>query len=195
MSRIPLVDTDDVPESKRHLLQSMATTNDIAEEYRHLLSGDERNVYRVVGHVLPALESFRDYAGTVRDELALAERQCELVILTAANELGSRYEWHQHVRIGLNEGLTVEEIRAIESDDVDGFSPPDETLVRYVRDFVRGDVTDDRHQQAREYFEEDTLVGIGLLVGVYLTIARLLDATAVETEEPFVGWDLSGLRE
>lgn len=193
MARISLKETDDFPESKQHLLRSMATADDLSEQYRHLLSDDERNVYRVIGHQPPALESFRSYASTVRENLAVTERQCELVILSTASELRSAYEWHQHVRIGLDAGLLPEEIQAIEADDLDDFSAADRALSRYVRGVVRGSVTEQLHEQARAHYDEKTMVGIGLLAGVYLTIAQLLDAFAVETEEPFVGWDLSNL--
>ncbi|SEH17818.1 Carboxymuconolactone decarboxylase family protein [Natronorubrum sediminis] len=191
MVRVPYVNRDDLPAEKRDLLRSFRA--ETPEEYRHLLSSEERNVYRTLAHVPNSLEQFRAFGGTLREELGLDPRERELVILTAANALGSAYEWHQHVRIGLAEGLSREEILAISDRRYESFEGTERALVEYVDAYVAGSVDDETFGVLSERVNESKIVGIGLLAGMYIVIGRQMDALEVETEEPFVGWELENI--
>lgn len=193
MARIPLLDETDVPEEYRDLMVALSPKEGLPEEYHHLIEDPTRNIYRVLGHVPPILKAFRGLARVTWQECGLDSRERELVILTAARELESAYEWHQHVRIALREGLSVEEIRAIAENNEDPFTSRERALRAYVTAFVDGAVDADAHDSVRAHYDEAAVVGIGILVGIYLTIARLTDALDVEVEEKFVGWDLAGL--
>lgn len=191
MVRVPYVTREDLPEEDRDLLRSFRA--DTPEEYRHLLSTEERNVYRTLAHVPKSLEQFRAFGRTLREELDLDPRERELVILTTASALRSAYEWHQHVRIGLTEGLSPEEILAISDRDYGAFEDDKRALVEYVDSYVTGTVDDETYDAFAARVDESKVVGIGLLTGIYLVIGRQMDALGVETEEPFVGWDLKNL--
>lgn len=191
MVRVPYVTKEDLSEEDRDLLRSFRA--DTPEEYRHLLSTEERNVYRTLAHVPESLEQFRAFGGTLREELNLDPRERELVILTAASALRSAYEWHQHVRIGLTEGLSQEEILAISERDYGTFETDERALVEYVDNYVTGTVDDETYDALAARVDESKIVGIGLLAGMYLVIGRQMDALEVETEEPFVGWELENL--
>lgn len=191
MVRVPYVTKEDLSEEDRNLLRSFRA--DTPEEYRHLLSTEERNVYRTLAHVPDSLEQFRAFGGTLREELDLDPDERELVILTAASTLRSAYEWHQHVRIGLTEGLSREEILAISDRNYEAFEDYERTLVEYVDSYITGTVDDETYDALAACIDESKIVGIGLLAGMYLVIGRQMDALEVETEEPFVGWDLENL--
>jgi alkylhydroperoxidase family enzyme len=191
MVRVPYVTKEDLSEEDRDLLRSFRA--DTPEEYRHLLSTEERNVYRTLAHVPESLEQFRAFGGTLREELDLDPRERELVILTAASALRSAYEWHQHVRIGLAEGLSRQEILAISNRNYEAFEDFERTLVEYVDSYITGSVDDETYDALAACIDESKVVGIGLLAGIYLVISRQMDALEVETEEPFVGWDLENL--
>lgn len=191
MARIPYVTQDDLPEENRQLLRSFRANT--PEEYQHLLSTDERNVYRTLAHVPRSLAAFREFGGTLREELDLDPRERELIILTAASELRSAYEWHQHVRIGLAEGLSREEILAISTGQFDRFDEDDRVLVEYVADYITGTVDDETYDAFARTATDSKVVGVGLLAGMYIVIARQMDSLGVETEELFVGWDLENL--
>ena len=191
MVRVPYVTKEDLSEEDRDLLRSFRA--DTPEEYRHLLSTEERNVYRTLAHVPESLEQFRAFGGTLREELDLDPRERELVILTAASALRSAYEWHQHVPIGLAEGLSRQEILAISNRNYEAFEDFERTLVEYVDSYITGSVDDETYDALAACIDESKVVGIGLLAGIYLVISRQMDALEVETEEPFVGWDLENL--
>lgn len=191
MVRVPYVTREDLPEGDRDLLRSFRA--DTPEEYRHLLSTEERNVYRTLAHVPESLEQFRALGGTLREELDLDPHERELVILTAASALRSEYEWHQHVRIGLTEGLSREEILAISDRNYGAFEDEERALVEYVDSYVTGTVDDETYDTLAARIDESKIVGIGLLAGMYIVIGRQMDALEVDTEEPFVGWDLENL--
>lgn len=191
MVRVPYVTKENLPEEDRDLLRSFRA--DTPEEYRHLLSTEERNVYRTLAHVPESLEQFRAFGSTLREELDLDPRDRELVILTAASALRAAYEWHQHVRIGLTEGLSREETLAISDRDYEAFKDHERVLVEYVDSYVTGTVDDETHAALAARVDESKVVGIGLLAGMYLVIGRQMDALGVETEEPFVGWNLENL--
>lgn len=191
MARVPFVTTDELPDDERHLLSSFGPK--APDDHPELLSEDERNVYRTLAHAPSTLEAFRNFGGTVREELGFAPRERELVVMSAARALESAYEWHQHVRIGLAEGLSRDEIVAIADGEYDPFDEDERALLAYVSAFVTGSVDDETYERFAETADERTIVGVGLLAGVYVVIARQMDALEVETEEPFVGWRLENL--
>lgn len=178
MARLSYADEDDLPEEHRHLLEST------------LQDGKPLNIYRAFGNNPPVLAGLRGFLGALWEETGLTPYRRELVILTVAGEMDSQYEWHQHVRIAREAGVSDGEIRAISRGRFDGFDPGERALVSYARAVVRGAVDDERHDALCEHVDDATAVGTATLAGAYLMVARLLDAFAVETEEPFLGWDL-----
>ena len=193
MARIELASCEDLPEGDRHLLESLSAKEGLPREYHHLIDDPQRDVYRAIGRNPPLLEPFRTFGRTVWNRCGVGPRRRELAILTVAREFDAEYEWHQHVRIGLKEGLAPGEIHAIGAGEFESFSGDDRVLVRYVRSYVSGDVDDETIAAFVDTYDEAAVVGIGLLAGVYVTVALLADALQLETEEPFVGWDLSNL--
>lgn len=193
MARIELADPDDLDPEHRRLIASLSAKDGLPEEYHHLIEIPERNVYRAIARTPSILEPFRTFGRKVWEECGVDVRRRELAILTVAAELKADYEWHQHVRVGLKSGLTPEEIRAIGAGDFDAFSTEDRVLVRHVQLYVRREMDDDTFETFVDTYGEPTTVGIGLLVGIYVTVALFGGALELETEEPFVGWDLAGL--
>lgn len=64
-------------------------------------------------------------------------------------------EWHQHVRVALDEGLTPTEIRAISSGDVDRFDASIAAIIDYTERFVTGSVDDATHQRLSTYYTDE----------------------------------------
>ncbi|WP_255190736.1 carboxymuconolactone decarboxylase family protein [Natronobeatus ordinarius] len=191
MVRVPYVDPDDLPAEKRALLDTLSETEEA--ERAHELEGGTLNVYRLLGNNVAVLEAFRSYGSTVWQESGLTPHERETVILATSCHADAPYEWHQHVRVALDEGMTREQIRAISSGDHEALEPELAAAVDYVDAFVEGDVDDDVHDRLADHFDDDVIVGIGALAGLYLGLARALDAFAVDTEVEFVGWDLENL--
>lgn len=122
----------------------------------------------------------------------LDARQRELVILRCAFVKQSTYEWHQHVRIARGAGVTDAEINGVR-DWQKGtlFSPSDRALLAYV------DAMASAPRPSIEVFDAlhigrsaADVVGITFLVTLYFQLAHVMAALDLETEEPFVGWEV-----
>lgn len=193
MARIDLAAAEDLPADQRELIETLSTTEGLPEAYHHLIEEPERNVYRAIARQPAVLEPFREFGRAVWEHCGLTPRERELAILAVGAELRADYEFHQHVRIALREGIEPEEIRAVVAGDDDAFGADEQVLVTYVRAYVKRDVDDATCAALADAYDEPTVVGVSLLAGIYAMIGLFGDGLALETEEPFVGWDLARL--
>lgn len=193
MARIDLADAEDLPPANRDLIKTLSTTEGLPEEYHHLIDEPERNVYRIVARRPAILAPFRDFGRGVWEHCGLSPRERELAILAVAAETRADYEFHQHVRIALREGIEPDEIRAVVDGDDVQFLADEQALLGYVRTYVACEVDGAVCAAFANAYDEPTVVGTSLLAGIYVMIGLLSDALALETEEPFVGWDLKEL--
>ncbi|MFC6837811.1 carboxymuconolactone decarboxylase family protein [Halomarina ordinaria] len=180
MGRLPYVTQDDLDSEYEDLVVSS------------LQPGKTVNVYSAIGNNQEVLRGFREFLGSLWTHSGLTDRQRELVILTAASEVGSEYEWHQHVTIGSDAGLTPEEMSALARDDRTPFSAAERTLIAYTRAVARGRVTDGLHDALLAHFDEATVAGTASTAAGYVALGRVIDALGVELEagDEFAGWDL-----
>ena len=179
MGRVPYVTADELEPEHRDLIVSS------------LQPGKARNVYAAIANNPAVLAGMRGFFGALWTDSGLTDRQREIVILTAASEQGSMYEWHQHTNIGLNNGLDLEEISAIGRDDRTPFSAAEAALIAYTRAVAQGRVEDPHHIALAEFFDDETIVGIATTAATYAALANVLDALDVELEsgETFISWD------
>ncbi len=179
MGRVPYVSQDELDPEYEDLVVSS------------LQPGKTVNVYSAVANNPPVLAGLRTFLGALWTDSGLTDRQREVVILTAASEVGSAYEWHQHVSIATDAGLSVAEIAAIGRDDRSELPAVERTLVAYTRAVVRGRVTDAVHEAAVEHLGATTTVGAAATAAGYLALGQLIDALAIDLEagDTFVGWD------
>ena len=105
----------------------------------------------------------------------------------------SRYVWHQHVPIGLEQGLTREEFLSIATRDFAEFSPAETPVLKYATALVTGSIDDATHSELARFVDEHVLVAIVFLASEYLQVSRLIDALAVDLEDEFTGWQLQQL--
>src|SRR4051812_48968595 len=112
----PLADAELTPEQSEAL-----------EAFR---PGPVFNIFRTLAHAPKALSRFNSWGGYIlskRNDLAPRER--EIVILRTGFLCKSGHEWAQHVRIGLREGLTEDEIARIKQGAQAGWSQADAALI------------------------------------------------------------------
>lgn len=169
---------------------------EIDDEYADLIvsslqPGKRVNVYSAIGNNPAVLEGFREFLGSLWDHSGLSDRRREIVILTSASEIGSEYEWHQHVNVGANAGLTREEIAAIARDDRTAFSTDEQALIAYARAVARGRVTDALHEAVLEELGTEATVGAATTAAGYVALGRVIDAldVTIEADDEFEGWD------
>lgn len=175
MARVPLLERSALP-----------------EEYRYLLDEDamgEINLLRAMANNPEVLQSYMRYGTTLWGEGGLDDRDLERCILSVAHELGSEYEWNQHVSIAAELGVPESDIDAIATEDFEPFDARRSALLRYVRAVARGDVDEDTYADVSAHVDERTVIGVTQLAAHYLGTARFLEALDVPLDEPFVGWE------
>jgi alkylhydroperoxidase family enzyme len=180
MPRVPYVEPSAVdPEYQDYLVSS-------------LQPGKRVNVYAAVANNPEVVKGLRQFLGALWSDSGLSDREREIVILTAATELESAYEWHQHVNIATDAGLTTTDIAAIARDDRGPFEPAEQALIAYTRAVVRTRVTDVLHEAAAEHYDERTLAGAAATAAGYAALGMVIDALGVDIEagDDFVGWDV-----
>lgn len=176
MARVPYVESEDVPEQHRDLLVSS-------------LQDRPLHVYQALGNNPEVLAGLRGFFSSLWSDSGLTDRRRELVILAVTSEIGNEYEFHQHVNIGRNEGISEETIAAISREEFDAFDSKEATLLRYARLVVRGEVGDRDHDAVSEYYDDSAVVGITALAEGYAALGGIIDALGVELEAEFVGWE------
>jgi len=173
MTRLDLLELDEIP-----------------EEYHYLFTDDylgDRHIFRVWAHNPELLEATLEYLNTLYDQLT--PRRKELVILTVARARGARYEWHQHVDIARDKGVTTDEMRAIGGGDLSGFNDAEFVLLQYAEAVATGDVTDQIHAALEGAYTPAEIVAIGLMVDFYVGLCNYVAAVDLPFEGgEFIGW-------
>lgn len=173
MSRVPLLELDEIPEAYHYLF---------TEAYL----GD-RHIFRAWAHNPEVLEATLEYLNTLYSQVT--DREKELLILTVARTKGSEYEWHQHVDIARDKGVSIEDMRAIGSEEYGHFDHEAESLLRYAEATVEGTVTDAAYDHLNRQYTHGQIVATGLLVGFYAGLCNYIAATDLPFEGgEFVGW-------
>jgi 4-carboxymuconolactone decarboxylase len=112
----------------------------------------------------------------------LPPRLRELAILRVAHRTDSAYEWVQHVRLGMREGLTESEIAAVKRGEaVDDFDRAVLTGVDELLD--KFELSDATWSALGERFDERQRMDFVFLVGCYVTVAMALKTFGVELEQ------------
>jgi AhpD family alkylhydroperoxidase len=185
MARLPYITRDDLPDDYKYLWDRNRTvtgTDAIA------------NIFRTLGNNPPVWLQYARLGNALWTQSGIDTATRELIILRTAILQHSPYEWHQHVRIGRQAGLTNERIKALHHwRTSEAFSEPERAILEYVdavaqTDHPLGEV----HEMLAAHFPPATIVAINLLTGFYAMTARFLGAMEVDLEEPFVGWELEG---
>ncbi len=175
MARLSLPTRDSLPD-------------DVKERWdRTAARGPVLNIMRAF-FINPAIET---NAIQVWRACGLSPRSREIVILRAAFVHQSTYEWHQHVRIARDAGLTGDVIDAVR--DWHGatvFSDDERALLAFVDEINQGRPSDASLDAVSKGRPDAEVFGILYLITLYFQLAHVMAALDLETEEPFVGWEV-----
>ena len=105
----------------------------------------------------------------------------EKAILRVAWRCRSRYEWGQHVDIGLRAGVSVEDIvRVHKGADAPGWEPRLRALIRACDEFHHQRmVTDQTWAELEDHYDTPRLLEVLMLIGQYEGLAGVLNSTGL----------------
>ena len=165
-------------------------TAELVRSLRRNPDGPDLNIFATLAHHPRLLKRWSAFGGTLLYGGELEQRDRELLILRTAWNCRAHYEWGQHRAIGLDAGITAEEIDRIpEGPGAPGWSDPDAALLRAAdelhTDARIGDVTWDalagRYSSAQ-------LIEVCMVVGQYHLVAFTLNSLGVELEAGVAGF-------
>jgi alkylhydroperoxidase family enzyme len=175
MTRVPLTEPEDLPPEQRYFLES----HDIGVI----------NLMKAAGNNPLAMHAYLKFGMELWDASGLGPRERELFILATARSQRSRYEWHQHVHIANEAGVTPAEISAISRGEYDAFYEDEAALLQYATELANGEVTAETHESLEAAYGASAGPRIAFLGSRYVGTHRFAEALDIPLEEEFVGWE------
>lgn len=114
----------------------------------------------------------------------LERRDTELVILRVAWLTRARYEWGQHVEVGLKVGLQAADIRRVAAGPTAvGWSPRQQSLVQACDDMINAHcIAESTWTALQTHFSDRLMVEVVMLIGWYQGLAGVLNSTGIPLE-------------
>lgn len=160
------------------------------------LAPDDRDVLERRFHLWQALanspQASRHFQRLVRHlwtESGLDRRLLELVILQVGYVMRAEYEWLHHIRLGLANGLTREDILAIGEETAGRatrLAAFDRLALRATREMTQGGaISAEAFAALSAELDPRRLVNLTLTMALYNGVVRLLPSLAIEVEDEY----------
>ena len=143
------------------------------------------NIFRTLAHAPKAFKRFMAWGGYIlSDANSLSPRDRELVILRTGYNWKSGYEWAQHVRIGLDCGLTELEIEQIKAGPTDpAWSDQDRALLQATDELTADAFITNVTWTALGGFSEKQRMDLVMTVAQYTQVSMMLNSFGVQLDE------------
>jgi alkylhydroperoxidase family enzyme len=174
MTRIPLVSLDTEDERLR------AVFDTITAQRRPV-----PNLYRALGNAPSMLRAWTSMAWPLRLSAESAPRWLrELLILRVAQLTDAQYEWIHHRNMGLENGLSEEQIVGLTRwRDEPVFDELSRACLEATEQLtITGRLTDDAFDQLARFCDPPMLVEVILTVAFYCCVSRVLHAFEIDVE-------------
>ncbi|MDD9940045.1 MAG: carboxymuconolactone decarboxylase family protein [Myxococcales bacterium] len=158
------------------------------DDTREVMAGSSRlNIFTTLARHPKLLKRWRVFGGHVMRKNTLPARERELLILRTGFRCRSEYEFYQHTAIGLEAGLSQEEVQRTMA-DASAWSGDDALLVRATDELIDDKRIGEATWQAlRERFDERQLIDIIFTVGQYTLVSMALNTLGVQIEDGTTG--------
>ena len=145
------------------------------------------NIFRTLAHAPKALTASLGWGNYILSkQSALSPRDRELVILRTGYNCRSGYEWTQHKRIGLDCGLTEDEIARIKAGpDAAGWSDLDRAMLRATDELTGNHFVTDATWAALAPLGDKGRMDLVMTVGQYTQVSMILNSFGIQVED---GW-------
>lgn len=148
-------------------------------------AGRVLNIFRTLARAPKALGSFLQWGSYILSKRSsLSPRDRELAILRTGFNCKSGYEWTQHVPIGIDAGLTGDEVERIKGGpDADGWEERDRAILRVVDDLTRHFFIGDASWAGLAFFSERQKMDLVFTVGQYTQVSMFLNSFGVQLDD------------
>jgi 4-carboxymuconolactone decarboxylase len=167
MQRIPYPDFTKLPEVTRKTLAAVPL-----------------NVVRINAHASQSMFEAQGQLGrAIANPQVLEPRLRETVILRVAHLSNSDYELHHHIPLGRAAGLAEADLAAIASRNYSALSPLLAAAARFTDEVVKQlSPSDETLAQLRMVTSDQVVINIVLTIGCYMSVARLIAVTGIESD-------------
>ncbi|MBL9069314.1 MAG: carboxymuconolactone decarboxylase family protein [Sphingopyxis sp.] len=147
------------------------------------------NIFRTLAHAPNALTAFLGWGSYILSRRnALSERDRELVILRTGYNCRSGYEWTQHKRIGLDSGLSENDVERIKAGpDAAGWTDIDRAMLRATDELTADHFVTDATWAALAPLGDKGRMDLVMTVGQYTQVSMMLNSFGIQVED---GWDV-----
>lgn len=182
--RVEPVDLDRLDADQRAALEPF-----LASDGGKVGGGRILNIFRTLAQAPKALTAFLGWGNYILSKRnALTPRDRELVILRTGYNCRSGYEWTQHKRIGLDCGLTEDEIERIKAGpDAAVWSDIDRAMLRATDELVTDHFITDTTWAALAPLGDKGRMDLVMTVGQYTQVSMILNSFGVQVED---GWEV-----
>lgn len=143
------------------------------------------NIFRTLAYAPKAFKRFMAWGGYIlSDANSLSPRDRELVILRTGFNWKSGYEWAQHVRIGLDCGLTEAEIARIKmGPGASEWRASDRALLMATDELTADAFISDATWEALGEYSEKQRMDLVMTVAQYTQVSMMLNTFGVQLDE------------
>jgi alkylhydroperoxidase family enzyme len=152
--------------------------------------GTPLNIFGTLGRHPKLLKRFNLLGGFLLNKGVVPARERELVILRVGANAQAEYEFGQHTLIGLDCGLTDDEIAALTRGPTShDWSADDLALIALADDLHADDcVTDATWSALANRWDDDQLVELLVVAGFYRLVSGFLNSTGVQLDDGVPGF-------
>ena len=184
--RIEPVDLDRLDADQRAALEPFLASGPNGQGGK-VGGGKILNIFRTLAHAPKALTAFLGWGNYILSRRnALTPRDRELVILRTGYNCRSGYEWTQHKRIGLDCGLSEDEIARIKAGaDAADWSGLDRAMLRATDELTADHFVTDTTWAALAPLGDKGRMDLVMTVGQYTQVSMILNSFGIQVED---GW-------
>jgi alkylhydroperoxidase family enzyme len=160
------------------------------DEVRELLPKGLRplNIFTTVVRHPKLFKRWMVFGGHILSKSTLPPRERELLILRIGALCKSEYEFHQHTRIGLDAGLTQEDVERLLQPaaawPAGAWSERDTVLLRATDELYSDQfISDETWQALLQSWNEKQLIDLLFTVGQYAMVSMVLNSLGVQIED------------
>ena len=173
MTRLPLVNAD-----------TPGVDADLVQAVKLRRGGELLLLDRLLLHSAPVARGWNAYLGAIRGACLLDGTLRELAILLVARLNRAPYEFAQHEPVARREGVSAQQIAALDAWPTSSeFTPRERAVLAYTHAMTRDvQVPAATFDALRAWFGAREIVELTATIGAYNMVSRFLEALGVDTE-------------